>query len=168
MTGVKEKLKVLIYVSGPYTDKTKESIEKNIENARNAGIRLSKKGYSVIIPHMNTAYFDEHNGQFIEDSKTELSGKFWLAQDFELLSRCDIVYVLKERHNQSNERSVGTDMEVRLAKELGIPIVHEVCDEKDKPLEDTLLLNHAENIIKTKKRNPAVCKFIDEIFRSSY
>ncbi|MHA2141761.1 MAG: DUF7768 domain-containing protein [Candidatus Thorarchaeota archaeon] len=41
-----------IYVAGPYTADTRNQIEKNVQNAIDAGIHIWKKGHFPLIPHL--------------------------------------------------------------------------------------------------------------------
>jgi hypothetical protein len=95
----------LVFISGAY----RGDIDANIEHAKQASIRLWKEGYAVICPHMNTAHFDGI-----------CPDEVWLEGDLEILSRCDIVYVL---NNWTG--SEGSKAEIELARKLKIPVFYE-------------------------------------------
>ena len=46
------------YVSGPYTADTMNGVYENIHKARTAAFFYWNRGFSVICPHMNTAFMD--------------------------------------------------------------------------------------------------------------
>ena len=73
----------LVYIAGPYNADTTYARQKNIEAARDEAAVWWQKGYAVICPHMNTANMD---GVVERD--------VWLAGDFEIIRRCDIIVML--------------------------------------------------------------------------
>ena len=48
------------YIAGPYRAKTPGQIYDNIAKARVVALAMWQKGYIVICPHMNSAFFDGH------------------------------------------------------------------------------------------------------------
>ena len=95
----------LVFVRGPY----RGDVKNNILHAKLAASRLIALGYSVIIPHLNTAYMDD-----------EFEDRVFLDMYLEMLRRCDAIYMLHNWH-----KSVGSCGEYRLAKELGLEIMYE-------------------------------------------
>lgn len=73
----------LIYVAGPYTAPTSAGEFNNIMQARAKGLALIKKGYAVIIPHLNSMFMPVTRGEI-------------MSVDLEILSRCDAIYLLKD------------------------------------------------------------------------
>ena len=105
-------MKKLIFVSGPYRAPTKEQIEININNAREAAIKIWQGGDYALCPHLNSCNFDG----LCDDS-------VWLEGDLEMLRRCDAIYML-----QNHANSEGATRELELAQELGLEIYYELQD----------------------------------------
>lgn len=80
---------ILIYVAGPYTGDSYSEIHDNIVKAEYAAMRLWKNGYAAITPHLNTAHFEKY-----EDDN--LNYNVWIEGDMEILSRCDVIFMLKD------------------------------------------------------------------------
>ena len=93
----------LIYVAGPYSV---GDTSANVRLAVQSGYRMRFHGVAAIVPHRN--HLDELLG-YGEDYNT------WLAEDLEILSRCDAVVRLPGE-------SPGADAEVAHAESLGIPV----------------------------------------------
>jgi len=106
-------LKGLIYVSGPYTDENARMVTRNILRARREGIRIMKRGYAVIVPHLNCAGF-ERAGLLYE---TILSG------DIDIIARCDAVYMMPNW-----QKSKGARIEQAFATSMGLPIYYSIDD----------------------------------------
>lgn len=94
--------KPLIYVAGPYT---KGDVAMNVRTALEAGERLTARGLAVFIPHLT------HFWHFAFPHPYE----FWLAQDDQILYRCDAVLRIPGE-------SSGADKEVATAGGLKIPV----------------------------------------------
>lgn len=101
--------KMIVFVAGKYTGDEKRHTLK----AEEAGIKLIKRGFSVIIPHKNTSDCEKY-----EDEK--LGYEQWTEMYRIILERCDILYVLRSWYD-----SEGTKKEIEHAIEYGIPIVCE-------------------------------------------
>jgi len=105
----------VIYVAGKYLDDyenpTREGTDANIAIAEEYSIELVRKGYAVITPHKNTAGYEKY-----EDGK-EITWDTWLAMDFEIIRRCDAIYMLPNW-----EKSKGAKMELEVATGLGLKI----------------------------------------------
>ena len=93
----------LVYVAGKYSG----NVETNIKHAEKVSIDLIRQGYAVITPHKNTAYYDIDYDTIIK-------------MDLEILSRCDIIYMLK-----GWEESKGAKIEYDFARKEGINIFYE-------------------------------------------
>lgn len=98
-----------VYVAGPYRASTSLGVELNIKAAQAVGLQACYKGWTPLIPHANTAFFD-----VIEP---KLGDDFWLTATMELLRRCDAVVLCP-----GYSRSAGTLGEIEEAKRLGLPI----------------------------------------------
>jgi len=98
----------LIYVSGKYRDNSSIGVIENIFHATEASYRLWGKGWAVICPHMNTAHF------------RDLPHKLIMPGDFEMVRRCDALYMLK-----GWQESKGAVAEHKLALSLGLEILYE-------------------------------------------
>ena len=99
----------LIYISGPYRANENGGVFENIQRASLKAKELWKHGYAVLCPHLNTAHFE--NVLTIEQL---------LEGDLEMLSRCDLIYMLK-----GWEESAGAVMEHALAKDMGMVIIYD-------------------------------------------
>jgi hypothetical protein len=108
----------LAYVSGKYRGSSPSEIYKNINTARETAIKLWKKGYAVLCPHMNTA--------FLDGVVPDLT---FLEADIEMLSRCDFIVIM-----EGWQESKGAKEEVKYAKENQIPIYKFVKGDKLSPV----------------------------------
>jgi len=97
----------LIYVAGPFRAKDAWEIEQNIRRAEELSLEIWRAGAVAICPHLNTRFFQ---GAAPDD--------VWLEGDKEIIRRCDAVCLV-----QNWEKSVGTQAEVALASEIGIPVL---------------------------------------------
>ena len=91
-----------IYVAGPYT---KGDVVLNVRNAILAADKLAQVGYVPFVPHLS------HFWHLLCPRPIE----FWYQYDLAWLELCDCLLRLPGE-------SVGADLEVRRAKDLGIPI----------------------------------------------
>lgn len=97
----------LVFVSGKYQADTEAGITANIKHAEREAKRLWEMGYSVITPHLNTAYFTGDRGMYLQGC-------------LEMVRRCDSIYMLK-----GFRQSYGAMDEYNLAKQLGKVIIYE-------------------------------------------
>ena len=97
------------YIIGPYRAKNVYEMVQNIRWAESVALKYWEKGYAVICPHKNTALLDG----FLPDG-------VWLKGDRELIKRSDVVIVMKYW-----KESIGSRMEVELAKNLNKEIIYE-------------------------------------------
>jgi nucleoside 2-deoxyribosyltransferase len=99
----------VVYVAGPYRSKRGLFyVDRNIREARAWAVGLWRKYFAVICPHMNTAFMDGYDG---------MSDSTWLEGDFEIIKRCDILFVVPNW-----EDSEGTKMEIETAMAAKIPV----------------------------------------------
>jgi len=98
-----------IYIAGPLTGATEAQKAQNVRNAIDAAARLVRYGYAPLVPHLYT-YIDNIYPQDYER---------WMAIDFALLQRCDMVLRLQGE-------SPGADREVEYARSVGIPVVTQI------------------------------------------
>ncbi len=103
--------KDLIYVAGPYSATKDFTIEENIARAEAVSIALIRNGFHVLTPHKNTSGYQIYEGD-------KLCYETWIAQDLNLLSRCDAIYVMKD-----SKCSNGVENEIKFAKENGILVI---------------------------------------------
>ena len=73
----------LVYIAGPYST---GDTAQNIENARAATANLLQDGYSVFCPHTCYSGLETAIG---------LSYFDFISADIEILSRCDIIYMMR-------------------------------------------------------------------------
>lgn len=94
---------MIVYTAGPY----RGDVLGNILQARKVAIELWEKGYTVICPHMNTAFFD---------FDCSVDNSVYLAGDLEILERCDAIVMLPNW-----EQSDGARAELDFAQRMNIP-----------------------------------------------
>lgn len=99
----------LLYVAGPYSGE----INKNIADAERVSINLIRNGFHVLTPHKNT-----QNYEIYEDENITMDT--WLQLDFDLLSRCDAIYLMKKWRESS-----GAIGEYKFAMARNITIIFE-------------------------------------------
>lgn len=96
----------LTYIAGPYSAPTVEGIAANVAAALDVLHHLLDAGIPAICPHLSH-YAEQQRARDYED---------WMALDFELVRRCDVVLRL---HGESP----GADREVGVARWHNIPVV---------------------------------------------
>jgi len=104
--------KYLVYVVGKYTDTSREKIKANIEVADKAAKELLKLGFIPIVPHKNSAFWDDD---------PEIAKRFhhqeWLTEYcFPLQERCDMTFL-----SENWVGSLGSEAEHVHAHEIGQP-----------------------------------------------
>ena len=93
-----------IYVAGPYT---KPDPVENVKKALAVADKLFALGFAPFVPHLTHFWEILHHHEY-ED---------WMEMDFIWLRQCHALYSIPGE-------SSGADREVALAKELGIPVYH--------------------------------------------
>ena len=106
-----------IYVAGPYSAPTEQEREANANRAIDAGIAIAEKGYTPFIPHMNHMWAIRGEMKGIE-----YPWEFWIDWCLEWLSLCDGILFLGA--------SPGANVELKYAKEAGMPIYYSVDEIK--------------------------------------
>lgn len=108
------KKRVQVYAAGPLTDGMKildmKIVRKNIDAICADAKLMMDAGISVIIPHLPALVPLLHEGVPYEN---------WMAQDFEHIRRCDILY---RRPGMSG----GSDREDVWARQRSIPVFYDV------------------------------------------
>jgi len=97
------------YVAGPYNSTTINGVCENIQRAREVALKYWRLGYSVICPHMNTAFMDGENDVAM-----------FLAGDIEILKRCDVLILMRNWENSEGARG-----EYETALDSGLTIIRE-------------------------------------------
>ena len=92
-----------IYIAGPYTASSGKEIEKNVNNAIDAEIKVLEKGHYPYIPHL-THYIRKR-------PSCKLTWEDFIQWDRIWIETCDAVLLLEE--------SKGAHLEVEFAKSLG-------------------------------------------------
>lgn len=105
-----------IYIAGSYSGNTLEFLD-NIRRGIRAGTKLLLKGYAPFVPWLDHQLFL----QLREDES--ISVETIRNYSLEWLKVSDCVLVLP-----NSEGSAGTKEELRVAKELGIPVYYRVED----------------------------------------
>ncbi len=93
---------MLIYVSAPYS---LGDVVSNVRFACEIGDKILAKGHIPFIPHLS------HFWHYLSPKSWEE----WLRIDSAIIPKCDALL-------RMNGASVGADLEVELAKSLGIPV----------------------------------------------
>lgn len=101
----------LMYIAGRYSGKTYSEIDDNIKKAKQEALRVIKKGWFPVTPHLNTAHFEEWEDFLGVDYH------FWIEGDLEILKKCDAVYFTPDW-----EESSGCKIEREFANENDILI----------------------------------------------
>ena len=104
---------IRVFVSGKYTDDTKEKIQAHVEKAKQAGITLMKLGYYPYVPHTMYGFWDEEHPELTWDV-VMMNTVAWLCQS-------DCILMLP-----SSEWSKGAEIELNEAVCLNIPIFHSI------------------------------------------
>lgn len=99
----------IVYVSGPITAKTALEIERNVRVAEEASARLFEAGVTNICVHAQCRFMDGL-----------LDHQEWLQHDFNLLGRCDAMYVCVDSFFTSR----GTVAEIAFCRENGVPVYY--------------------------------------------
>lgn len=106
----------VIYVAGPFRADTPFGVERNVREAEEASLLLWQAGVINICPHTMGRFFDK----IVPDDIV-------LGGTAEIMTRCDAVWVFSKNWKSSS----GTQEEIRIAKERGMPVffhLHEVLD----------------------------------------
>lgn len=103
-------MRSVIYIAGPYSAKTIDKRNANIEAADEAGRACFAKGWMPIVPHSITASW-ELDDRFPANTD-------WVAADFSLLQHCQAVCVV----GKDWQKSMGTCREIDFATENGLPV----------------------------------------------
>lgn len=111
---------ILVYVAGPVV---KGDLVSNVGRAHEAGMRLMKAGFSVIVPHSSVFWGNAIElGKFKpEVTPVGTTCQDWYGMDLEIVRRCDVLLRLPGE-------GVGSDMEVAEAKKNNIPVYYSVED----------------------------------------
>lgn len=100
----------LIYIAGPFRGLTPLDVRRNVEAARDLGLRVAEAGAFPVIPHTMTADFDQL-----------LTDQFWLDGTLALLARCAGIVL-----THTWERSTGARTEHDWAQRHNMPIYIDV------------------------------------------
>lgn len=99
-----------IYIAGKYSGDNVIDILNNIREGIKVSAKFMKQGHNPFCPWL------DHQFQFFEDLKVEDYYRYSMAW----LEVSDKVYVLR-----GSEKSIGTQNEIRRAKQLNIPIEYQ-------------------------------------------
>lgn len=105
--------KILVYIAGPYSGN--EAI--HVRKAMDIATQLINSGFAVIVPHLS------HFLHIVYPKDYQV----WMDQSFELLKRCDVMYMISS--------SPGADAEKKLAYKLKIPVYDNI---------NVLIANHGD------------------------
>lgn len=121
-----------IYVAGPYTGSTLEEIEKNVQRAMEAGLRIWKKGHFPYIPHL-THWPDILSREL----NIEMDWEDYMKWHAIWVDYCDALFLLAE--------SKGALLEHSRAQEDGKVIFHTLDEIPDVDRSPTWADAHVED-----------------------
>ena len=110
----------LIYLASPYSKYPKGKEQAFRETCIKAA-QLMERGYYIFAPISHSHPIEDIGMPFHKD------GEFWLNQDFEVLKRCDELWVYKM---PGWDYSYGVEKEIKFAQQHNIPI-HYIEYEKE-------------------------------------
>lgn len=93
----------LIYVAGPFRGATPLDVRRNVEAARDLGLRVAQCGGYPMIPHTMTAEFDK-----------QLTDQFWLDGTMEMLRRCDAIILLPTWKQSTGAKAEAEEARTRM------------------------------------------------------
>ena len=99
----------VIYIAGPYRNKSEYEVAMNIYWAGECALDVWKLGGVALCPHKNTAFFG---------GARDIPDEVWIQGDLELLSRCDAILLMPNW-----KHSTGAKNERKYAKEHNITIL---------------------------------------------
>jgi hypothetical protein len=102
----------VVYVAGPFRGSSYWKQEQNIRSAEEIALAIWQAGAACICPHTNTRFF-----------QGAAPDALWLTGDIEILRRCDAVVTTPDW-----KTSTGACAEVKVAQDIGIPVLHSVED----------------------------------------
>ncbi len=108
---MKNRRNKIIYVSGPYTAKTRKLVEKNIQKARDYAVKIWDLGFSAHCPHLNSYHF--------HDDVKKTSYEDFIEGDLAVIDHCDALFMMPDW-----KKSKGAVMEHEHAVKRGIPVFH--------------------------------------------
>lgn len=104
----------IVYISGKYTGTPSETL-KYIEDAEIASVELMRLGWGTLTPHKNAGSYEKY-----EAANPNLTYDWFISMDLEMLRRCDAIFMLSNWTD-----SKGAKIELKFAKEMGIPVYYE-------------------------------------------
>lgn len=113
---------MIIYIAGRYNAPTDGQRLFNTDKAIDTGIAVMKKGHYCLVPHL-THYIEkrmDYNGEPPRENS------FWYDFDNKIIPKCDALLM-----TEASGVSMGADMEVALAKKLGIKVYHNIQEIPD-------------------------------------
>ena len=83
----------IVYIAGPYTDKTAWDIEQNVRKAEELALMVAEMGGAPLCPYTNSRFFF---GTCTEE--------FWYAATMALPKKCDAIVMLEEWRNSKGSK----------------------------------------------------------------
>jgi hypothetical protein len=114
-----QKVKPLIYVSGPYTASNEDDLTQNIERAKLAGLQVRAVGLVPVVPHL--AILNDDPQMFTYDKA--------MAECLEILARCDAILMIDGWLN-----SRGACIERDFALRVGILVCYSLAELAEKEI----------------------------------
>lgn len=107
----------IVYVAGAMSADNILTMLENIHNGIKLGGEVLKMGYAPFVPHFDIFFKIQSGVDF------DIPMQYYYDYTMEFLKRCDYVLVCP-----NSENSVGTNNEIKKAKELGIPVFYDIKD----------------------------------------
>lgn len=107
----------LVYLAGPYWHSQPDRRQLHVESAKLHALLVAELGFVPVTPHLNTARFE---------TMTDLPEAFFLQADEQILLRCDAIILMPGSY-----KSKGTQAEILIALEAGLPVFHSLEDFRD-------------------------------------
>jgi hypothetical protein len=104
-----------VFIAGPLTAADPKEQEANVERAMAAGYTLLRAGHDPFIPHLSH-YFD----RYLNRTERPIAYRRWLQWSMQWIGACDCMLCLGP--------SPGTDQEVALARQIGIPVFSSITE----------------------------------------
>jgi hypothetical protein len=117
----KEFMMIRVYVAGAYSGKNVLEILDNIRIGMRKGTEVLLAGFSPFVP-----WFDFHFQLMLKEDE-KLTINHYYEYSIAWLKVSDVMLVLP-----NSENSIGTQNEIKIANEIGIPVYYNIEDIKTK------------------------------------
>lgn len=95
-----------IYISGPYSAKDPQEVERNVERAIDAAIEIMRRGHMPVCPHLSH-YIDKR----ARERGIVIPWDKWILLDLEIIQECDALLYLGPSRGADIERAFAEGAE---------------------------------------------------------